>query len=48
MSTLRENITIFLHIMVKHNPINKIKKKLCVYHGGLEYIWTKIIFVIVY
>jgi len=40
-----------LLIMVKHNPSNKIEKKLnlfYVYHSGLEYVCTKIVFIIVY
>lgn len=41
----------FLHILVKHNPSNRIEKKLIiyyVYHDVLEYIHMKTILVIVY
>jgi hypothetical protein len=44
MSTLKNNFTMFLHIMVEYNQGNRIEKKLIyfyVYHGGLEYINIK-------
>jgi hypothetical protein len=40
----------FLRIIKKQNPNNKIEMALnifYVYHGGLKYIFTKVIFVII-
>jgi hypothetical protein len=51
MLTLKRTFTMFLHILVKHNPSNRIEKKLIiyyVYHDVLEYIHMKTILVIVY
>jgi len=51
MLTLKRTFTMFLHILVKHNPSNRIEKKIIiyyVYHDVLEYIHMKIILVIVY
>jgi hypothetical protein len=39
-----------LHIIKKQNPNNKIKMTLnifYVYHGGLKYIFTEVIYVII-
>jgi hypothetical protein len=51
MLTLKRTFTMFLHILVKHNPSNRIENKLIiyyVYHDVLEYIYMKIQLVIVY
>jgi len=49
MLTLRKIFIMFLHVIKKQNPNNKIEmtlNKFYVHHGGLKYLCTQIIYVI--